>query len=577
MKQMARRTDANVVSWKPLMASAFLVAILLFLFALPSKALAAQPDIYVTIIPSTASFSADNPNSTTGKPAAFEVEVEVSNLTTMTLQNIRLCWFSNASITVNNLPSNNCLSPLPSLVPTGQYVWMVYLTRTGFLEPQNSVQFRVDYQISTGIRNGLARRYAFSTLTVQNLQPQSVQQVAQLTVLSSIGTVSDQQTGQIFLVIENKSNFELTVTKLRTKGPNFVTLDSLDFHNGKPIEPITIHPNQRITTAINVTANGPVPPGTQTLVFEVGVQWIDSGQIQTGNLVANQQVNVGVLGASEVVSLLGIPSLLVLPGFLLVTTMLLLKKVVNSPIDKRIQLSPATAEFWLVAITLSIVADAVYFLFTQHKFWVQYDLSDVVIIWIGSIAFAIALYLIVVGFANLMMLIQRRRTRRLTPDKFDSPVDILRKLDNQKLNLVRNYVKLKINGEEKRVFLLEPPPKDKTEKKTEYWVSPAIRVRWGVSNDPALLKQSQDTFNGILEKKNARDLADFFLELREKLDQNNQHRPGANQQSGALCEVSWKSLTKANSQDTLIHGPYKAKETDIDFVSSQQFIVEQEF
>ncbi len=555
MKYLVDNVRSTIARWKSLLPIMCIIAMTLLLLASPGKVLADPPELSISIVPSPASFPAAQGNTST----TINAEVEVTNNgTTDTLHVLQLCWFTNSQVTITaNNASGNCINTDQMLNVGEQYVWDVALLSKVPLAQSDEIEFEVHYLRPKGVH-----RYEFQSLSVQSLQPQTIDKVADITVLTSLDTLNDQQPGQLFLQITNKSNFALSViaTKIITESPGFISLDTSDFK-----QDVTIPPGQQMVFKVDIQTTGPIPAGKQYLIFEVPISWMEDGQLQTSNLVATQEIDVGIFGSSEILSLLGIPTLLVLPGFLVTATLLLLLKFFASQISTSLDITPITSKasdlgsivFWMAAISFSMIADFIYFLLTKIKIWVAYTLQDVIKIWFGSIVVPALLFFLVFGVIKLGMRIRELWLQRFIPAENDSPTTILRKLHNQGLDLVCKYVPLKIGDEVRYVFLLEKEAPGKN----DYWVSPAIVVRW---NKDSIQSPLQQQFNEYLKNKNVGAMADF---LDKKI----------------TWVVSWRQLTKNNSGDVLIGKPYRAKLADMSDSSSnpqiiyQQFIVEQEF
>jgi len=543
------------------------LVIVLLQFALAGTAQADQPEISVDIIPYTVNIPPNSPNEQQGQSAKeVQVEVEVTNLSNNTLQALQLCWFTNVAVMVtNSLPSGNCLSPLNTLTPGAQYIWDVKLAQMKDRLVPGTVQFRVNYKRpANGQPGGSVDRVAFASLAVQSLKPEAAQQVASVAVVTSLTMLNEQQPGQVYLIVTNTSDFQLQINRLILKGPDFITQDAQGFRevsnsqqqpntcnnmanesrNAVPTNPLSIPPRQAITIAIDVSTSCPVQPGNQLLVFEIGIQWQDGGLLQAGDLVAHQAVQVGVLGSSEILTLLGIPSFLFLPGFLALITVRLLWQLNTKKPAEDYPLKTLSPEFGLIAISLSGIAAFVYPLVTGRSYLVRYDLIDIVDIWLASVGLAIVGYFLVGACFNLWKRYRNWYIQRRTPSESDSPITILYKLDRQGLDIQRNYLNLKVEGESPHAYLLQ-----RANEQEKLWVSPTIVVQWkdGIS------QELQDEVTSRIKKGNARLLADLL-----------------SRENHTAWEVIWRPLE--------IHDkPFQVKrEEEIASFSRPQSIVETE-
>jgi hypothetical protein len=440
MDDSVSSAQSKIILWRS-MALLLALPLLMMLLqpALAGIAHADQPDIAVDIIPNTVSIPPNQQNGQQDHTSnEVQVEVEITNLSNNTLQALQLCWFTNVAVTVtatNGSSSGKCFVPLiNTLAPGAQQTWDVKLAQTKDRLIPGNVEFRINYKRPVnGQPSGVVDRTTFASLSVQGLKPEVAQQVASVEVATSLTALNEQQPGQVYLLVTNTSDFQLQVNRLISEGPDFITLDIRGFRdasNGQqqagnaqqqankcnnvanesrdevPTGSLLIPPRQSITIAIAVSTSCPVQPGNQLLVFQIGIQWQDEGQLQTGNLVAHQVVQVGVLGSSEILTLLGIPSFLFLPGFLALITIRLLWQLSTKKPAEDYPLKTLSPEFGLIAVSLSGIAAFLYppitqwFTHVRRDYLVRYDLSDIVHIWLASVGLAIAGYFLVGACLN---------------------------------------------------------------------------------------------------------------------------------------------------------------------------------
>ncbi len=529
------------------------LAMTLLQFALPATVLAQQNEVSVEVIPA----SVDLPPN-----GQVEVRVLVNNLSKSTLQDIHLTSFTNIGVNVTiNSPS------LDTLTPGGMHIWSVQLSQIteGTLSGTGTVQFQVNYKLQVGGQPGLIQHVAFSSLTVKSLG----EQVAEMQVITSLVTLDQQHPGRVYLLITNKSDFLLMIKKLTMNEPGFIELSPEKFmliptptpkpgetpiprpNEALPDGMLTILPHQAGTITIDVKAKDTVQPGKHLLVFEVALEWGFVGQMREGNLVASKEIDVEVLGESQLLTLLAIPSLLVLPGFLALVTWQLLSEL-NS--KRHFPLKANSPQFGLIAITLSIIAFFAYPIITgltgvRRDFLVAYGLRDIVSIWLGSIVSAGVLYF-------LYSLSVRLYNFYLKPSANDRPTTILRKLKRQHLSAMCTTVMLEVGGEKPKVkaYLLEPHK----ESQEEFWVSPKIIVKLLDNCDESLLHELNKYIDmaATAYKITGADT----LHLADLLDQGD----------GVSWNVDW------NLESLKPHkGPFKVKNENIDFLQ-QELIVKKD-
>lgn len=206
-------------------------------------------------------------------------------------------------------------------------------------------------------------------------------------------------------------------------------------------------------------------------------------------------MTVGVFGESELLKLLAVPSFLILPGFLIVGAMGLLwrARLFRLPDDSEQPilswLQWKSEDFWIVSVTFSFVAVALYSL--RQNLLVGYGFSDVVLLWFLSLVTGAVVYVLYIRGHNWRVLAKRsaaeaerqrvEEERRLrTPSTEDEPIDILEKLHRQGLSTVLPRVRLyEANGP--RAFLLQ-----KATDAEKVWVGPRMEIRWLDRSDTIL-------------------------------------------------------------------------------------------
>jgi hypothetical protein len=360
----------------------------------------------------------------------------------------------------------------------------------------------------------------------------------------------EQRPGLIYLIVKNKSNKPFTVETISVKNPRFVIITSL-----APEEKRVLADGSSLSVGYNISATNEVLPGKQLIMFELLLE--QAGREQT--ITASHPITVGVLGESEILTLLQLPSLLFLPGFLIVLTWQFLWSVFK-PLNINFPLEAKTPQFWLFAIGLSFIMLLVYPPITgmrpiagslttgPRNYLVGYGLLDFALIWMISMTLAIVTFVIAFGGYNLVLalikwgagLLNRFRqwqVREKTPSQDDMPITILRKLDRQGLGVALNVVEAPILGATRRAFLLERWREDQK----EFWVGPAIMVKWSDTAEAGLQQRVEELLE---QKQSAAMLADFL----EK-----------SQGDGDLS-VSWGG-------EKPFERPVQAKKEEINFIS----------
>jgi hypothetical protein len=129
-------------------------------------------------------------------------------------------------------------------------------------------------------------------------------------------------------------------------------------------------------------------PATYPLVISFAARF--RGESTWEHAITQGKVTIGVPGVSDAMQFLGIPSLLLLPGALMILTFItvLPRFTLRPPIDWK------NPSLLVAAVLLSFAAGYLYpcvtkyWLGTERNYLRGYDMSDVGYLWIGSIAIA---------------------------------------------------------------------------------------------------------------------------------------------------------------------------------------------
>ena len=321
-----------------------------------------------------------------------------------------------------------------------------------------------------------------------------VSDVASVEVKSTMTGLIKQRDGIVYLVVSNKANVPVDITAVEPLSPDFVTLTISETVK----LPTTIAPNTSIVVPVAVEAKKKVQPGKHLLLFTVETAWKQGERPQTGTLVASQEVDVGVFGESAILKLLGIPTLFLLPGFLLLVTFKILWTWSGrSESLKILEIKDKPAEFLVLSITLSLIAMLIYPWATlrisdeERSYLEIYGLEDILNLWFASILAGILLFAIVWSALELRTFIQKQRLKARTFVPGDEPIVVLKKLRKQGLSLNQDAAWVKLEEKEYRVYLLQP----RDEAPVQFWIAPQMCIL----NRSALTVETRTSLDAAVE------------------------------------------------------------------------------
>jgi hypothetical protein len=509
--------------------------ILLTLVILPLDTWASPPQVVVEVIPDKVEIPLD------GEVRALVV---TRNLSTRMLEDVRLSWFAYTHVRATIEPTGP-----GHIEPQGTLTWVITLSEPDEFLDSETVHLQVDYSWETDDGSGAVPGVAFSTLEINGPAREAAEKIVDVQIKTTLQALSEQQPGEVFLIIKNISNVAIRVTDVLPDGPEFITFQVSELEKS-----VTLAPGESKAVPVVVKAKDVVRPGNHLLLFDVRLEWERAGRSQSGNLILSREVEVGILGESEILKALAVPSFLLLPGFLMIVGVGLLWKLGRS--TQEFPLKVSSPEFWLVAITLSILMAAVYPIATQYLTGVRrsylegYGLIDVIQVWLSSIILAFAVYVGAMGTRNLasraLHWVRSVKQGRKTPSKDDDPVTLLKKLHRQNLGVRLDRVVVNIQEVKHFAFVLERPG----EAWETLWVGPSITVEWLEGADVELRMQVDQQLG---EKGSAAALAALLKR---------------GQREGAL-RVTWKRMNQ-------LVKPYLAEKADILSFEPPNFLIEQE-
>lgn len=316
-------------------------------------------------------------------------------------------------------------------------------------------------------RSAGAGEVAFTSLLVRPPATSAADSVVAVRVLGAAGRLRDRSRATFHLHVTNRSDVAVRIDSVRPSGPEFVRYDS--------IHPVGLPPRGSVLLPVQVRVDDRVQTGKQLLVFPVAVAWQGRDGPAAGVTVATHEVEVGVLGESDVLLALAVPSFLLLPGFLVLVVFGLFWEWLGGKAG--IWADPKSPRFWVAAITLSVGMAALYPL-VGHDYLQGYGARDVAKIWMASLLLGAA------GAAAATLAVRAWERRQAaeaalrTPREGDSPLETLRKLHR------RGVSGIQLMRVDRRPGEAGAPPVPagfriaEAEGGEGTWVAPAVTYRW---------------------------------------------------------------------------------------------------
>lgn len=408
------------------------------------------------------------------------ITIVARNTSAEAVEQLELQWLTNSDLQITPVVTPS-LTTLPA---QAEIAWDFLITRpdnTNLDRSSETVHFQLNYlwQNESAIESLTTApvpvpRVVLGELTVNTPLQKTAADIVNITVKSTLTSINEQSPGEIFLLVENKLDVPLQVTDIITKTPEFI---SLSLPN--PAMPLTIQPHETKSVSFEAKADDAVQSGKELLLFELALTWTQGTQAYTLTQVASHEVDVGVFGESPILTLLRIPILALLPGFLMIIAYQFLWSFNKTETEKdAFPLKVNTSLFWFFAIMFSGFMALLYPYITRflglgsRNYWQSYGLKDIFILWAASISISILAYIIYNSLRKLCDWCKQRRLAKRTPSANDTALDSIKKLDAQDLTLSRDTINFTDKDKHYKGFLLQV--KDTTTATT--WVIPPISL-----------------------------------------------------------------------------------------------------
>jgi len=447
-------------------------------FVLVSLAHAQTTGLQLEVIPQALELAPDG---------EVRADVVACNTGEETLRNVRISWFSGSSVAIRVEGG-----PLDTLPPRGEYAWTLLVSSIDDEPVSDTIHLRVDYAWQPAGANEPVSRMAATSLKVTSHEQAPTDSLVTLQLKTTLQSLTQQRPGLVYLVLSNNSVRNITLDEIVASAPDFIGLETGN------VTGTILGPRDVRVFPVLVTANETVQPGKHLLLFQATIEWEERGRVATAKLVQTQEIEVGVFGESAVLQVLGIPSFLLVPGFLLLVIMGLLWDIGKAKEAEGFPLKAPKPEFWAVAITLSILMAFLYPLVTRwvlgvpRNYFESYGIADVSTIWVASVVLGVVFYVFGKAGVSLPKRYRAWQEGRLTPSIDDGPIDIMTKLHRQHRGPGGvEMVEIAVEGVQVKAFLIEP----RKEGRDEYWVAPAIKLDWLPDAPETLRRAVQDRRN----------------------------------------------------------------------------------
>jgi hypothetical protein len=429
-----------------------------------------------------------------------QVWVVARNISTNAVRLLPLDWTVTPGISVTQQTGDQS-----DVLPDGGVHWLMDVSRTNESHETGQVFFRLDYKrLDAAGTNGTVNCVT-SSLEVQDLPITPLEQLVDVRIESSLKLLQQPQTNAIYVVIKNKANIQITLTSINARAPADINLAGL---SGSRV----VAPREEAAFEFQINARSSVHPGKHLLLFENNLSWLDEGRLQTGTVLSKYECDVGVIGDSEFLVPVGVPSFLLLPGFLITLVFVMLWNAFHK--ENRITWDAKKPEFWSLAVIISLLAIAIYRIWGSNLLE-GYGLKDVYWVWLGSAAVGAMAWLAVEAGLYLRRTAAARRQQKQDQEKDrktfkigDQPLQALRKLGLNNRNFLLRRVKATYGGQTAPAFVLQPAEGGSQ----TLWIAPQIEVSFDNAPDPKIKADCSREFDDLLKSTWDADRVANFIE-----------------------------------------------------------------
>jgi hypothetical protein len=368
-------------------------------------------------------------------------------------------------------------------VAAGDIVWPVSVRLAGDAPDESAVDFRLAYAVASTApgRDAAATpapppttrlQRARLAVTVAPSRDASPAADADISIKTDFAGIVYGVPARAYLLIKNTSSYPFTVDKPDFAKPDFLTVAvALPMADRTSVPP---HATLRLPLDIRIMESGKSQVGEWLILAGVTLRRGDGAGERTATTVVEQKVPVGVPGVSDVLKALDLPSLLLVPGALVLATWSLLLGAGDAAKPKWLEWK--SSSFWVVSITISIGVIAAASRIWDINFLIAYNVDDVGKLWLGCVGGGVAtfiLYLIAKGGLNRWRA-WRAETKRQArvPLTTDKPIAIMRKLSHANMRFYLEGYERTVLTQQQPIFKLDFPAPDK-----QAWAVPRMMLK----------------------------------------------------------------------------------------------------
>ncbi len=401
------------------------------------------------------------------EPIEVEVRLKAGDCD---LTDIKLSSFSNDGIVstiVGGAPDS-----VSRLAANAEHAWRLRLAPAegGALAPA-AISTNV-IAAFTEARDEPRQRYLFKDIKISAPPTVTVPVLVDIEIKGSLDALSHERPGRLYVIATNKHSRAVQVAIPQVFGPKFV-----EFAGPAAGATAAVAYGDAKVFAYDVTATDQVVPGKYPIMVAVSVT---APEGLSGSLVKSQDVEVAVLGESELLTKVGAPSILFLPGLLFLLAWQLLWSVGKPKAERdAYEMTPTSGGFWVVAVTISLVCAFVYpfailaVLRQNRDYLTGYGLKDFLYLFAMTLGSACVLFVFWLSLRWVAARVRELIAWWTVPATGEVPQETLRKLGWVGASILCKlaHPAAPPANATQRVFILEP-----WREPAFLWIAPALQV-----------------------------------------------------------------------------------------------------
>jgi len=443
-----------------------------------------------------------------------------------TVRNARLRWLPPAGLDVKQLSE-------PAFPTASDAVWTLRLTAGALVPKDASVVFYVEYEVApaptTPATMPPPERSATLTATVRVAYTAlTLPQSLKLSLERGFDALVPNDPKLAYLVVDNSDVSDIALDKITVVSPVKI-LDVTACPSGCSL-PITIPARSIRRVSLQITAKERIPPGSTPMLLDLDFsRKMPGGTVDQTTIGFSEPIQLAIPGLADVTKILQVPSLLFLPGVLVMLVWGFLWRRRHPATDAPEFLpKPTTGEFYVASITLSIVIAYGYSRFVIGEtsgLLEAVSMKDIAVIWFGCVIGSAVVYYAIALIAKGWRASRSREATReelaRNPQLTDEPRDILQKVAARTNSLNFAAYTFADAGRTQRVFRLGF---DAAGSKT--WVCPVIRIAITEANAERATELKRE-LDPLLTGGNLTELLEFL--------RGDGHTCTLSWETGALC------------------------------------------